>query len=481
MLELALYVIIFEFLDRFFSKSLKKQLMQEASSQRRIMIRRRVKRNRFLLLVGFLLFLIATEVYLIYDAFSQPGVAMASNSFAYFPVLCIIYFCFQNKWKRIKGNISTYDLDTFRYKNEHYSLYLRGFDSDDYQKIDQLENPGKESYDHLSEYWFFKLLSKRYQTPVVSVGMTKELDSPFGTKRVYLDDEEWKAGVRTLMEHADRIFILINDRVSCIWEIAQSKDFLDKTLFIADDGEKYRSAQKKVKAYINLPQVLLLGGQCVLIQGRSADKVRYFENSRKGYAEIMGVTYTSSKAMRKKRLTWGCLVPLAVVLSIGLMVAIVSRVRSGADSEEPEEIEQVEDEFELLDDMLEGLDDELEVDSVYSPFDELREVLGEVEVPQFINEGMYLDRIKIMEEDSTIQIWIDVIDSVFDMKQLKQQAKTDLLNSISSSDEESLKYRFWTLCMDREVTVYCVYTSHSDDFWFTITPNELRAAFKKRR
>ena len=188
MLELALYVIIFEFLDRFFSKSLKKQLMQEASSQRRIMIRRRVKRNRFLLLVGFLLFLIATEVYLIYDAFSQPGVAMASNSFAYFPVLCIIYFCFQNKWKRIKGNISTYDLDTFRYKNEHYSLYLRGFDSDDYQKIDQLENPGKESYDHLSEYWFFKLLSKRYQTPVVSVGMTKELDSPFGTTRVDVDE-----------------------------------------------------------------------------------------------------------------------------------------------------------------------------------------------------------------------------------------------------------------------------------------------------
>ena len=35
--------------------------------------------------------------------------------------------------------------------------------------------------------------------------------------------------------------------------------------------------------------------------------------------------------------------------------------------------------------------------------------------------------------------------------------------------------------MDREVTVYCVYTSKSDDFWFTITPNELRAAFKKRR
>ena len=44
--------------------------------------------------------------------------------------------------------------------------------------------------------------------------MTTELDSPLGTKRIYLDDTEWRSGVRTLMENADKIIELFpsNDK-----------------------------------------------------------------------------------------------------------------------------------------------------------------------------------------------------------------------------------------------------------------------------
>ena len=80
MLELALYVVIFEFLDRLFSKSLKKKLTIEESSRKRILIRRKVKRNRIILLTCFVIFLIGTEAFNIYGAITQPYDRYTINS-----------------------------------------------------------------------------------------------------------------------------------------------------------------------------------------------------------------------------------------------------------------------------------------------------------------------------------------------------------------------------------------------------------------
>lgn len=327
MLELALYVVIFEFFDRLFSKNLKKQLNLEESSPKRILIRRKVKRNRIILLTCFVIFLIGTEILNIYMAITQPYDTYTINSCLLFPAICLVYFKFQNKWRRIKGNISTSDLKSFDYVNSKYSLYLRGFENDDYSKMDELVNSKTETYEHLSEYWFFKLLSKKYKSTIVSVGMTKELDSPLGTKRIYLDDKEWRAGVRTLMENADRIIVLVNDRESCIWEIAQTKDFLNKTIYIADNEEKYNIAKEKVRDVLSLPPLQFATGKCAIIPYGCSERVQYFENSRMGYSEMLSVKYTTVKTKRNIA-KWGCLVPAAVMSLFFVVIITVCLLNS---------------------------------------------------------------------------------------------------------------------------------------------------------
>lgn len=462
MLELALYVVIFEFLDRFFSKNLKKKLALEETSKKRILIRQKVRRNRIVLLTCFVIFLIGTEIFNIYNAITQPYDKYTVNSCFWFPAVCLIYFSFQKKWKRIKGNISTSDLESFNYIRAKYALFLRGFDNDDYNKIDALENPKVEKYEHLSEYWFFKLLSKRHKLPVVSVGMTKELDSPLGTKRIYLDDNEWKVGVRTLMENADKILILVNDRDSCIWEIAQSKDFLHKTIFIVDNEEKYIAAKEKLKDLISLPSLQLSTNKCAIVSFSPKEETVYFEDSRMGYAEVLGVKYTTTKTKRKRAI-WGCLVPLAAILVFVLILVAVDIINSKKEDSIPEE--------EM------GL-----IDSVYiSPFDKVRTVINQVELPMDIGSGLTMVSIDILEDMESIRYIVDVNEEMIDVDLLKQYAKQNMLEAVKTGDIHSQELQFWLYCMNNGINLEYHYQSSSDAnnrFAFTLTVDDLKNAFQ---
>lgn len=463
MLELALYVVIFEFLDRLFSKSLKKKLTIEESSTKRILIRQKVKRNRIILLTCFLIFLIGTEIFLIYDAVTQPYNSFTTKNCVLFPFACWLYFKFQKKWKRIKGNISTSDLESFDYVNSKYSLFLRGFDNDDYRKIDELENPKTEKYEHLSEYWFFKLLSKKYRLPIVSVGMTKELDSPLGTKRIYLDDTEWRAGVRILMENADKIIILVNDRESCIWEIAQTKDFLNKTIFIADDENKFNTAKGRVREYLDLPQLQLPSDKYAVITNAPLTEVQYFDNSRMGYSEMLGVKYTTTKTKRK-RVVWGCFVPLAVMFVFVIVLVIVNLVDSNEKDPTSNDIELV--------------------DSVYiSPFDEMRAVIDQVELPMDIGNGMTMIAIEILEGEGSVNYTVAVDEDEIDLELLKQYAKTNMLTAIETGDLQSSELQFWLYCMNNDVSLKYNYQSKADPnnaFATVLTVEDLSNAFQSR-
>lgn len=462
MLELALYVVVFEFLDRLFSRNLRKKLALEESSKKRILIRQKVRRNRIVLLTCFVIFLIITELFNIYSAITQPDDRYSINSCFSFPAICFIYFKFQNKWKRIKGNISTTDLESFNYNKAKYALFLRGFDNDDYNKIDELENPRKEKYEHLSEYWFFKLLSKRHKLPIVSVGMTKELDSPLGTKRIYLDDKEWKSGVQTLMQNADKIIILVNNRDSCIWEIAQSKDVLHKTVFIIDNEDKYIAAKEIVKDIICLPPVHLSSNQCAIVSFCPKEETIYFEDSRMGYAEVLGVKYTTTKTKRKRAI-WGCFVPLAAILVFVLILAAVDMFNSKKKSSIAEE------EMELI-------------DSVYiSPFNKVRTVIDQVELPMDIGNGMTMVSIDILEDIESIRYVVDVNEEMIDMDLLKQYAKQNMLEAVKTGDINSQELQFWLYCMNNGINLEYHYQSSSDAnnrFAFTLTVNDLRNAFQ---
>ena len=70
--------------------------------------------------------------------------------------------------------------------------------------------------------------------PAYAVGMTKELNSPIGAERIYLNDAEWESEVMDLMTKASLIVILLNDSQSCIWEICKSNQFKNKVVFISN-------------------------------------------------------------------------------------------------------------------------------------------------------------------------------------------------------------------------------------------------------
>lgn len=464
MLELALYVIIFEFIDRFFSRHLKKKLAIEGSSTKRILIRKMVRRNRIVLLSCFIIFLIGTEVFLVYDAITLPYNSFTTKNCILFPFVCLIYFMFQHKWKRIKGNISTSDLDSFNYKKVKYTLFLRGFDNDDYNKIDTLENPKVEKYEHLSEYWFFKFLSKKHKLPIVSVGMTKELDSPLGTKRIYLDDEDWKEGVKTLMEYADRIFILVNDRDSCIWEISQSKDFLCKTFFIVDDKHKYEVAKEKVKDLFDLPAILLPVGKCAIVQFNPNAETHYFENSRMGYAIFWGSKYTTTKT-KKKRFIWGCLVPMAALYAFFILPLIIYSIFNNSSKEEISDYNN-------------------HIKITISPFNEIKSVVSQIQLPMDIGSGLTIVSIEVLEKIRNIRYVVDVNEEIIDMDLLRQYAKQNILEAIITGDIHSHELQFWLYCMTHNISLEYHYRSTSDAnnrFEFILTIEELKNAFQRNK
>ena len=74
--------------------------------------------------------------------------------------------------------------------------------------------------------------------------MTKELNSPIGAERIYLNDTEWEDEVWGLMERARLIVVLLNDSQSCIWEICKAHQFQEKVIFISNNNDKLVNIRK---------------------------------------------------------------------------------------------------------------------------------------------------------------------------------------------------------------------------------------------
>jgi len=149
-----------------------------------------------------------------------------------------------------KGNMSYCNKTDFFEGNKVFALYLRGFENDDYSNKWGLVKKKRKQF---SEYLFTKILSK--YCVCSAIGMTKELDAPLGAKRIYVDDETWKDDVAELMEKSDKIYILINNRPSCIWEIESAVQYIEKVVMIIDDPIKYVLVQEAVKDTIDLPHI----------------------------------------------------------------------------------------------------------------------------------------------------------------------------------------------------------------------------------
>lgn len=180
------------------------------------------------------------------------------------------------------GNISYDTPETFLDKHEKFFLYLRGFDSDipfdkDRVKTSQLFN----------ESVFVEAIEYTSKTPCCALGICKEIDSPIGANRVYVDDDEWKEKVLMLMNKAEKIFILVNNRSSCIWEIEQSATLLNKTIFIVDNYEKYQSIRNHFIDIIDMPEIP--NEVVVPFFFENGKKAIHFNNTWEGYFDILGL------------------------------------------------------------------------------------------------------------------------------------------------------------------------------------------------
>ena len=140
--------------------------------------------------------------------------------------------------------------DLYNYKG-NLSLFLRGFNMDNYEsKRDISLIKGSQ----FSEFGLAKRLAKG--SPLFAVGMTKELTAPVGAKRIYLSDEMWKDDVLFLINRATSVFILVSSKESCVWEIEQSLNFLDKTCFIVNDVAQYESVRDYFSDRFPFPNLL---------------------------------------------------------------------------------------------------------------------------------------------------------------------------------------------------------------------------------
>lgn len=242
------------------------------------------------------------KMFVVYIAISSIvvlGLCVISIGFIITLVIIPIEIAYNKPKTDIYGNLSFYTQEQFLKENERFYLYLRGFNDD--IPFDSKKTLGKDEFD---ESVFAEIIDYALGIPVCALGMTKEIDSPIGAKRVYVDDDAWQDKVLELMNKAERIFILVNDRSSCIWEIENSVSLLDKTVCIVDDLGKYQSVKAHMDKCLALPDVS--PDIEIPFFFKSGEDARHFKNSRSGYFDIIGIDENALEerkvAERKERM-----------------------------------------------------------------------------------------------------------------------------------------------------------------------------------
>lgn len=194
-----------------------------------------------------------------------------------------------------KGNLSYSDKESFIQTNKSFILYLRGFENDDYSDRFHLILSKSNSF---SEYIFTKAISK--YCVCAAIGMTKELDAPLGAKRIYVDDATWKEDVKDLIDKAETVFILMNDRPSCIWEVENSAQYIDKTVYIIDNPVKYVLVQEAVKYVIPFPHIpaLSMKNKFFYLLHVNGEFMSFeYTNTKKGYRKLLENVFERRKSL----------------------------------------------------------------------------------------------------------------------------------------------------------------------------------------
>lgn len=324
--------LIFSLIQYLFRKYYGYRIKKADSVDESVSIRKRVLRvmhciNTSLVITAFILILI--KEFVLENGNDKVNVyAFWSKYF----IIVIGAICLYAYSKALL-NFSIFKKEEFMAAHPSFVLYLRAFSTDDYNA----KTNESLSWSAFSEDEFVRSLRGIF--PVCAIGMTKEIVAPRGAMRVYVGDATWQADVRELMERAKLIVILVDDRPSCLWEIEQSSNLLDKTALIVVDKEKYNSARVKIANSIALPDVTddlpLPFCVCGLNSNANGDALAEeigvfpFKNSLKGYDTVWdhllvaGINKRRRRKLRKgsffrwysvlHNVSVGCLTTLALI------------------------------------------------------------------------------------------------------------------------------------------------------------------------
>lgn len=225
-----IYILFLHLVEKHYIKCIE----SSASSTYRIKIRRKLRIIRnlsFLILAAFLSFSPNGE-------FSPDGFGGICNALYYL-----------SRRTRYSLQISTNVFEDIKDKKDSFMLYLRGFSSDDYNPIKKIKN----NYEQFHEYHL--IYEIRHYIEVFSIGKTREIESPDGATRVYLESKEWKKQVKYLMEISKANIIHLNSSSNCIWEIEQSSMSLSKNIYIVSDYDEFKKVQNELRGKFFIPLI----------------------------------------------------------------------------------------------------------------------------------------------------------------------------------------------------------------------------------
>jgi hypothetical protein len=289
-----------------------------------INIRRKIKRNRILILVLILLLYSIFEIGISIALFNLEDPDTVGNLIRDIGFTAVIMFMYLYTTKgatKAVGCISTTSKQSFLDNHKEYVLFLRGFEDDDYKHEPYVSESLHSTF---SEYEFASLISQEHT--ICAVGMTKEIESPKGALRVYLSDSNWKEDVYDLMHNAQKIYILVNDRNSCIWEIEQSIEMIDKTVYIVDDLQKYDNVRLRISNPVLLPEISANEKQpnniLIIRNLQGSFEVKSYTNNIYGYSLAFGIESEELKKT-KKRQKRGKIILIVMGILFGLPIAIL--------------------------------------------------------------------------------------------------------------------------------------------------------------
>lgn len=310
-----------------------------------INIRRKIKRNRILILVLILLLYSIFEIGIsiaLYNLEDPDTVGNLIRDIGLTAVIMFMYLYTDKGATKAVGCISTISKQSFLDNHKEYVLFLRGFEDDDYKHEPYVSESLHSTF---SEYEFASLISQEHT--ICAVGMTKEIESPRGAVRVYLSDSNWKEDVCDLMHNAQKIYILVNDRNSCIWEIEQSFEMIDKTVYIIDDLQKYDNVRLRISNPALLPEISANEKQpnniLIIRNLQGSFEVKSYTNNIYGYSLAFGIESEEVKMIKKRQkrakiilIVMGILfgLPIAILLIASIYYSITNKDSKDQNSED---------------------------------------------------------------------------------------------------------------------------------------------------